>query len=236
LLESRRGPDSTYHGEQIVNVTSSDVNNVQMLLEPLPSIPVNVISPAPPDQRQVQIQLVPEGQSLPNNRVFGSSRSPRNLSETPMVRDVLPGTYTVFAMPYGADCLDAISAGGVDLTRSPLVVSTGSQPASIDVTLADNCATIQGQVHMDSPADNASVILVPSSRVIQPQLAALQADGSFIFNRLSPGDYKLYAVSTVAGLEYGNPEALRQIDGSSVTLTAKQKATVTLNLVTRDGT
>ena len=115
-----------------------------------------------------------------------------------------------------------------------MVVSTGAQAASIDVTLEDNCASIQGQVHMDNPTDNASVILAPSSRAIQPQLAPLQQDGSFAFNRVSPGDYRLYAVSTAAGLEYGNPEAMRQIDGASVTLAAKEKASVTLNLVTRD--
>jgi hypothetical protein len=217
-----------------VNVTSSDVKNVQMLLETLPSIPVNVISATPANQRQVQIQLMPEAPSLQNNRMYGSGRSPQNLSETPMVRDVPPGTYTVIATPYGGDCLASISAGGVDLTRSPLVVSAGSQAASIDVTLEDNCASIQGQVHMDNPAADASVILAPSSRALPPRYVPIRDDGSFAFNLLSPGDYRLYAVSTVAGLEYGNPEAMRQIDGASVTLTAKQKANVTLNLVTRD--
>jgi hypothetical protein len=234
VFESRRGQEFAYHAEQSVNVTSSDVKNVQMALEPMPSIPVNVNSAAAPNQRQVQIQLMPETQSLSNNRMFGSSRSPQNLNESPTVREVPPGTYTVFAVPYGGDCLASISAGGVDLTRNPLVVSAGSQTAPIDVTLEDNCASIQGQVRMDTPAADASVILAPSSGAIQPQLAMLQQDGSFAFNRLSPGDYRLYAVSTAAGLEYGNAEAMRQIDGASVTLTAKQKASVTLNLVTRD--
>jgi hypothetical protein len=230
VLESRRGPDFAYYAEQSVNITSSDIKNVRMTIEPLSSIPVNVISPGPAEQRQVQIQLT----SQESNRPYGSSRSPQNLSEAPMVRGVPPGTYTVFAMPYGGGCLASISSGGVDLTRSPLVVSGGSQ-ASIDVTLEDNCAGIQGQVHMDNPVANGSVILVASSRAIQPQLAPLREDGGFTFNRISPGDYKLYAVSTADGLEYGNPEAMRQIDGVSVTISAKQKANVTLNLATRDG-
>jgi hypothetical protein len=235
VFVSMRGADSSFYAEQSVNITSSDVKNIQMRLEQLPSIPVNVLSAAPANQRQVQIQLMPDGPSLGNNRMLGSSRSPQNLDETPMVRSVPPGSYTVFAMPYGGGCLASISAGGVDLTRSPLIVSAGAQPASIDVTLEDNCASIQGQVHMDNPAANASVILAPSSRAIQPQLAALQEDGSFTFNRVSPGDYRLYAVSTADGLEYGNPEAMRQIDGVSITITAKQKASITLNLVARDG-
>jgi hypothetical protein len=151
-----------------------------------------------------------------------------------MIRAVPPGTYTVFAVPYGGGCLASISAGGVDLTRNSLVISAGAQPAPIDVTLEDNCASIQGQVHVDTPVANASVILAPSSHAVQPQLIALQEDGSFTLNRVSPGDYKLYAVSTADGLEYGNPEAMRQIDGTAVTITAKQKANVTLNLVTRD--
>jgi carboxypeptidase family protein len=235
VLQSMRGRDSGFSAEQSVNITTSDIKNVQMHLEPLPSIPVNVISAAPANQRQVQIQLMPDGQSLGNGRMLGSNRSPQNLDETPMVRSVPPGSYTVFAIQYGSECLASISAGGVDLARSPLVVSAGGQPASIDVTLEDNCASIQGQVHMDNPVANASVILAPSSRAIQPQLAALQEDGSFSFNRVSPGDYRLYAVSTADGLEYGNPEAMRQINGTSITLAAKQKASVTLNLVARDG-
>jgi hypothetical protein len=234
VLQSMRGPDSGLSGEQSVNITSSDIKNVQVHLEQLPSIPVNVISSAPASQRQVQIQLMPDGQSLGDSRVLGSSRSPQNLDEIPMVRNVPPGTYTVFAMPYGGGCLASISAGGVDLTRGSLIVSAGAQPAPIDVTLEDNCASVQGQVHMDTPVANASVILAPSSHAIQPQLTALQEDGSFSFNRISPGDYRLYAVSTADGLEYGNPEAMRQIDSTSVTLTAKQKASVTLNLVARD--
>lgn len=234
VLQSMRGPDSGLSGEQSVNVTTSDIKNVQVPLEQLPSIPVNVISAAAASQRQVQIQLMPDGQSFGNGRMLGSSRSPQNLDETPMVRNVPPGTYTVFAMPYGGGCLASISAGGVDLTRGSLIISAGAQPAPIDVTLEDNCASIQGQVHMDTPVANASVILAPSSHAIQPQLTSLQEDGSFSFNRISPGDYRLYAVSTADGLEYGNPEAMRQIDGTSVTLTAKQKASVTLNLVARD--
>jgi Carboxypeptidase regulatory-like domain len=230
LLESRRGPESALYAEQSVNITASDIKNVRMTIEALPSVPVNVAGPGPPDQRQVQIQLM----SLENNRTFGSSRSPQNLSEAPMIRAVPPGTYTVFAMPYGGGCLASISAGGVDLTRNSLVISAGAQPPPIDVTLEDNCASIQGQVHMDTPVANASVILAPSSHAIQPQLTPLQEDGSFTLNRISPGDYKLYAVSTADGLEYGNPEAMRQIDGTAVTITAKQKANVILNLVARD--
>jgi hypothetical protein len=88
---------------------------------------------------------------------------------------------------------------------------------------------------MDNPVANGSVILVASSRAIQPQLAPLREEGGFTFARVSPGDYRLYAVSTADGLEFGNPEAMRQIDGVSVTISAKQKANVTLNLVTRDG-
>jgi hypothetical protein len=162
VLQSMRGPDSGLSGEQSVNITTSDIKNVQVHLEQLPSIPVNVISSAAASQRQVQIQLMPDGQSFGDGRMLGSSRSPQNLDETPMVRNVPPGTYSVFAMPYGGGCLASISAGGVDLTRGSLIVSAGAQPAPIDVTLDDNCASIQGQVHMDTPVANASVILAPS--------------------------------------------------------------------------
>ncbi|HEY6991578.1 MAG TPA: carboxypeptidase-like regulatory domain-containing protein [Bryobacteraceae bacterium] len=235
VLQSQRGPDSGLFGEQTVHVASSDIKNVQLALEPLPAIAVNVTSPATDNNaRQVAIQLMPDKPAPSNYRTYGSSASPQNPTEAPAVRDVPPGTYSVFVLPYSAYCLGSISAGGVDLTRNSLVVSEGGQTPPIDVTLEDNCASIQGQIRMDHPIENASVILAPSSRAILPQVISIQQDGSFAFNRLSPGDYRLYAVSTADGLEYGNPEAMRQIDGVSVTLAAKQKSSVTLNLVTRD--
>jgi hypothetical protein len=166
--------------------------------------------------------------------MYGSSVMPQSPTEPPAVRDVPPGTYSVILLAYGAHCLSSISSGGVDLTRNSLVVSPGGQTPAIDLTLEDKCASIQGQVRMDHPVENASVILAPSSRAILPQVVPIQPDGSFVFNRLSPGDYRLYAVSTADGLEYGNPEAMRQIDGVSVTLAAKQKSSVSLNLVMRD--
>ena len=235
VLASQGGQNSGF-AEQLVNITSSDVKNVQMMLQPLASIAVNVASPTTAGQRQVQVELQSESQIGPGARMYGSSRNPQNMNETPLVRDVPPGTYWVSVRPYANECLAAVSSGGTDLARNPLVISTGAQPGSIDVTLEDNCATIQGQVHMETPVPDASVILVASSRVIWPQTVALQSDGSFTINRLSPGDYRLYAVSTAAGLEYANPDAMRQIEGASITLSAKQKANVTLNLVMRDGT
>jgi len=235
VLQSQRGPDSGLFGEQTVHVASSDIKNVQMALEPLSAIPVNITGPATDtNARQAAIQLMPDNPSLLNFRMYGSSVSPQNPTEPPAIRDVPPGAYAVFALQFGAYCVGSISAGGVDLTRDRLVVSAGGQAPAIDVTLEDNCASIQGQVRMDHPIENASVILAPSSRAIPPQVSLVQQDGSFTFPRLSPGDYRLYAVSTADGLEYGNPEAMRQIDGVSVTLAAKQKSSVTLNLVMRD--
>jgi hypothetical protein len=234
VFQSQRGPDFGLFAEQTVHVASSDVKNVQMALDPLPAIPFNVTSPAANNVREGAIQLMPDNPSLLNYRMYGSSVSPQNPTEPPAVRDVPPGTYSVILLAYGAHCLSSISSGGVDLTRNSLVVSPGGQTPAIDLTLEDNCASIQGQVRMDHPVENASVILAPSSRAILPQVVPIQPDGSFVFNRLSPGDYRLYAVSTADGLEYGNPEAMRQIDGVSVTLAAKQKSSVSLNLVMRD--
>ncbi|HEY3457417.1 MAG TPA: carboxypeptidase-like regulatory domain-containing protein [Bryobacteraceae bacterium] len=234
VLQSQRGPDSGLFGEQTVHVASSDIKNVQLALEPLPPIAVNVTSPATGNVREAAIQLMPDNPAPSNYRMYGSSVSPQNPTEPPAIHDVPPGTYSVFMLPYGNYCLGSISAGGVDLTRNSLVVSEGGQTSPIDITLEDNCASIQGQVRMDHPVENVFVILTPSSHAILPQTVVLQPDGSFAFNRLSPGDYRLYAVSSVEGLEYGNPEAMRQIDGVSVTLAAKQKSSVTLNLVMRD--
>jgi hypothetical protein len=188
-------------------------------------------------QPQGQVQLIPDDVSRQHGGRFVAASPPLNPQFPATFRDVPPGGYSVVAFSYGVGslCVESVSSGSIDLTRNPLLIAAGAQPQPIEVKLRDNCGTIQGNVRVDSESPVGTVILLPSSHAMEPQTAAIRNDGSFAFNRLSPGDYRLYAFSNIAGLEYGNPDALREASGEQVSLSPKQTATVNLNLIVREG-
>jgi hypothetical protein len=58
-------------------------------------------------------------------------------------------------------------------------------------------------------------------------------NGAFSLSGLTPGDYTVYAFTDISGLEYTNPEALREFSGQKITLGPGAKAALQLNLITR---
>jgi hypothetical protein len=101
--------------------------------------------------------------------------------------------------------------------------------------MADSCGAIQGRVRLEKEASPGVALLLPASHAVTPQTVPLASDGTFSFSQLSPGDYQVYALSDIEGLEYANPEALRGLNGAHVSLAPKQTASVNLELITREG-
>ncbi len=169
--------------------------------------------------------------------------------------NVAPGRYWVQVYPTHG-YVASVTAGGVDLRRQPLVVPAGSSVPSIDVTLRDDSATIEGTVEgVSSLTGSAAPISQGAFGSIGPPSSASSArvyfipspgstgrftenfvnqDGKFGAVSLPPGEYRVLAFSNVqADLEYENPEAMRAYDGKGqvVRLAAGQKERVQLQLV-----
>ena len=169
--------------------------------------------------------------------------------------NVAPGRYWVQVYPthgYAASMM----AGGVDLRHQPLVVPAGSSVPSIEVTLRDESATIEGAVEgvsgltgsaapmfqgaygsvgPPSSASSARVYFIPTpgstGRFTEN---FVNQDGKFAAVSLPPGEYRVLAFSDMQpNLEYENPEAMRAYDGKGqdVRLVAGQKERVQLQLI-----
>lgn len=235
---------NAYYADQSVEISAPVISGLHVFLQAAPVIPVIVNHPVaiastsqndssqPANQGPgVQVQLLPANTS--NNERFYAAPQPGDSQGTLFFRGVRPGNYKVVAQAFGQECIESVSMGSVDLMRNDFLISPGSQPSPIAVSLANNCATLTGTFRSETQNLSAFALLVSDSAPTAPKLFPVQSNQTFTFSGLSPGGYRIWAFSNIAGLEYANPDALRDYPSQQVTLDANQKATVNLDLVVR---
>lgn len=220
-----RSQTGFYYAEKQIDV-EADVSGLKMDPQPLPPIPIKVAQP-PDAHASVQLQLVSEDDT---NNTYSATTFPHQALEVP---GAPPGSYRVAVHTYGSACLDSISSGSADLMSQDLTVSAGAAQPPIIVTLRSDCATLNGMVHTDGPKASAMVLVVPESGDLEPHIISAAPESQFSIKGFTPGDYRIYAFSTLAGLEYTNPEALRDFNAQEITLNPNQTTSVSLNLIER---
>jgi uncharacterized protein (DUF2141 family) len=237
-------------GEALINVGATDLDNVQIALSNPLDIPVNFIGG---DTQQQQPPTAASTQSPgqthmargPATRVSlqPASSSPINISSRrgmmqvmnqeggSVIKNVQPGTYRVVVQSWnGPNCVDSVTSGSLDLTRDDLVVSAGSTPQPINVALRTDC----GELDLSfSQKTQVNLLVIADSHCMEPISATVSSDKTSLGN-LSPGDYTVYAFTDVNGLEYMNPEVMRNFGGQHITLGAGQKASLTLDVIDRE--
>jgi hypothetical protein len=194
-------------------------------------------SPAGDNVTLLTVALSPVNLQFPSmfryqqfSRIEGESGA-RKLS----LQSVQPGRYYVQFTPHGRWYVQSAVSGGADLFREPLTVDP-DQSAPIQVVLRDDGATLAGAVQSSGTAARATVLLVTPDEPLRPPLVAVTStDGTFTLDNVPPADYVLLAFDNISGLEYANPEALRDYlsQGTHVTVGAKEQKTVKLELITR---
>ncbi len=215
-----------YYAEANVTVGSADITNLQVLLEPLPSVTVQFGNGSTENSQAAQVQLISQE---PNGTGYGGGRQAG--SDGPYeITNVRPGRYRVVVFG-GNQCVDSVSSGNVDLTHDDFVVSPGSQGQTINVTFRSDCASLEVRPRSENSSSMTSLLLLGSSRAVDAQQAGVMNNGAFTFRNLPPGDYRVYAFSNIEGLEYTNPEVMRQYSGQEITLAPNQQASVTLDVI-----
>jgi hypothetical protein len=247
---------SSNSGEVEINVGSTDLDNVVVTLGPGMEIPVNIVGGDPPaadnaavphqgrlqavtpmngplpPARSVYIQLLPAAEA--EVMVPGVARPmTRNEQDGMKIENVTPGAYRVLVRQFSqTNCLESRSSGSVDLMRDNLVVTAGTAPQPINVNLQSNCAELDVTANTKSMA---TLLILPDAHAIDPIMYPLSPNSTATVKNLSAGDYMVYAVSDVNGLEYANPEAMKNFSGQRVSLSAGQKTTLTLDVNDREG-
>lgn len=226
MMQPGQAEPQQLYAEEDVNVASADIKNLQVLMEPLPSVSVEISGGSAEDAQQLQVQFIARDGS---RGMYQASR--QRGPESPLqFLNVRPGRYGVVVWT-GNQCVDTITAGNVDLTRDDFVVSAGAQSQAIQIGLGNDCATLQVSVRQQELSRMMTVILLSRSRKAEPLV--MGGTGSFAFSHLAPGDYEVFAFSNADGLEYANPEVMRQFSGQEITLEPGQQATVTVNVIER---
>jgi hypothetical protein len=218
---------------QDFTVNGADVSGLQLVVQPLISIPISLKRSG---RRFTQVQLIPSQGTGPVNysAVPRLPVPPGDSDVLMLISNVPPGRYQVVVGDTGSECVASATSGSTDLRRDDLIVSPGSQPEPIQISIDSNCATLSGSVTASGgQGAHGFAVAVPDGAQAGAKFTVF-ADGKFMLTGVSPGSYQIYALSDLNDLEYANPEALREYRGQRVELQAGQQASVTVEFNQRE--
>lgn len=229
VLTSNDGQGNGFEARQEVVVSDADVMGLQVALHPLATIPVKVNRP--PGASETPVQAALASVEPFQYRMYGILQQ-----GTPPVASfpsVAPGKYRLQVPTAGSECLESATYGSVDLTRDYLVVGQGQDPEPLTINLRSDCATLSMKLQPSEKPRTGIMLVIPSSPMAEP--GVYQTTGAVGSVTLSPGSYQVFALSSIDGLEYANPEALREYPSQTINLDPGQKAELTLELSDRKG-
>ena len=230
---------------QEFTVDHSDVMGLQLVLHPPVAIPITVNRAGSnqsdhlsetnnsqdgrrkfiPRYPGIQVSLVSDHQS---SFAMQQGNPPQM-----MFRDIQPGKYKLRVQPFSNECVESATYGGIDLTRDYLVVGSEGSTQPVTIDMGTDCATLNLTVKpSEHPPAMMYAVIVPSSSFAEPNVQPLPAQGVVPLT-LSPGSYQIYVFSNLEGLEYANPEAMRNYPTQSVTVEASQKTDLTVEITER---
>ena len=190
-----------------------------------------------------QVRLLPVGNSAIQQYFASTMPNPSGepgAKPSIVLQSIPPGTYNVVTQTMGQGCVDSISYGGSDLARGPLTLEAGSSPQPLILTLRNDCASLTVTAHSDQKDASGMLIVLSDNPGIEPSMATIQSSPgtgdvptSTMLGNLSPGPYHVYALTDIEGVEYANPQAMRDYPSETVTLEPNGKANITVELVAR---
>ena len=205
----------------------------------------SVVAPNPRRPNYLQVTLVPDeqfGLSSP-----GFLRPPSGPDdESLVIENVLPGRYRV-SVNTSTGYAASITSGSTDLLRRPLVVGIGGSTPSLEITMRDDGAEVEGKIDSANaapthPADNGYnqplgfVCLAPMDRMDDRcKIAWTNPDRTFAFQQLAPGSYRALAMDrSHPQFESLSNEILTQYESKIqvIRVAQEQKERVRLPLIT----
>ena len=213
---------------------ASNVTNLTIALAPAAAIPIHYrmdTTGDPPAFFPGSIVLTSADSSV-NYIQFGANYEGPSGNQSLALRDVDAGTYWV-EIDVNRLYVQSATSGTTDLLREPLLIDPGNPAQPIEIVLRDDGATLTGIVSSKGEPEVCSVIAIPDAAPSQARTAATNDDGSFSISDLAPGTYKVLALENLRGIEYKNPESVRDLleKAQEVTLAPQQNAKIELQLM-----
>ncbi len=227
-------PDTTRTAQQSVFAASS-VTNLQLVLSPKLNITVKLRGLSQEDEANRVIIYAHEKGKGSGMQAF-ASRDPRDPGHPNDVYlfSLVPGTYALEVYPYavGAYYVESISFGTTDLLAHDLVVDSSSAASTIEIVLRQGAATLSGKVVSKDSSHGAVICLFPPSPRAVRFFQQADADGSFHFDHLAPGSYRIAAVDGLLDLDSSDQELLAKISSHAreFSLVPEQSLSLTLDL------
>ncbi|HEX5069563.1 MAG TPA: carboxypeptidase-like regulatory domain-containing protein [Vicinamibacterales bacterium] len=234
-------PAGPYYAQQEIDVTGVDQTNLTLSVAPMLSLSGRVLidGAAPPDMRQVRVQLEPVGNA---NRSPGPASPDQSGAFT--ITGVLPGRYRLSASASASSpgvTWAALSSqiDGQDGLVTPFEIRADRPPASLVVTLTDRPAEISGTL-LDGagrPVAGMTLLVFPtdrskwianSSRVNRSTRSG--PDGTYRFASTLPGEYYLVVVTDLDPVEWTDPAFKEQLVAAAQTLTIGKGEKKVLNM------
>jgi hypothetical protein len=229
---SSRGNEPLY-GITPIAVSNADVQGVTVELTNSASIAVQVEwdkTPASPGtQVPCQIHLSPIAHN-PWNSGYWSLSETRDGQQIQVLDRVMPGRYRVTVQSNSQSYVAGLRSGQTDLMQNELVVSPGSQPAAIQVSLHEGAATVKGSVKSGGATISKCFVVVAPDHDTPVESPVYGTAGDFSLSGFAPGAYHVYAFSSIDGIEFRNREALRKYDNQAVSVDLTENETKQIEL------
>ncbi|HEX4772421.1 MAG TPA: carboxypeptidase-like regulatory domain-containing protein [Bryobacteraceae bacterium] len=236
VLMNGDGAGPPYEGRQEITVSDADISNVAIVLHPGNSIPVIISRDTQTPTEDPGFNATLMSISGYDFREYGMTRHSDN---GPLFfENIGDGKYKLRVQSFGSECIESARYGNVDLLREFLVVDSDQAVQTVTLKLGRECGSFNPRVSPEQPTIPAFfVLIVPDSPAAEPQIMPIaeQSAGqppSFDYQsfKFPPGSYQVYGFTTLDGLEYANPEVLREYPGQTIELAAGQKAEFTVKL------
>lgn len=141
---------------------------------------------------------------------------------------------TVSGLPDGY-YVRTLRSGNQDITDLGFDLSSAGSMADLEVILSNKSGSLGGSVKdEDKTAIERTVTLIPDPiKPLRPDLIrrfTTLSDGTFQFNSVAPGDYRLYAWEEINRDLYTDPDFLKKFESSSVKVSVKEGSTERVEL------
>ncbi len=224
-------------------VAGRPIPNLRCVLSPITSSPVEVtimhntgraIGPG-----QLVLVTVSSAQGWVDDSMvseFASGHAPGPIGST----YTRPGSYWVsmHAQQHGF-CEAALTAGGANLAREPLVIGASGSSLPMQITLRDDCASLQVSLADTDSSISAgdepfyTVYIVPdfdSTSEVQRVTLRPSTGGSATVSDLTPGNYHVYTFSGFVEFAFHNADALAAMSSRAEAVMLSPSATSSVDV------